>query len=82
VLANDLPPFDPRCGETQGINHGQFYEALVRNLFHKSIAVYRATAFVLGMCLRALSASNDPSQVRECAARACRSFLWVSEVGV
>ncbi len=63
VVANDFSPFDPHCGDTQTLTHGQFYETLSQNLFHKSVQVYRAAAAVLGMCLQTLEVNKDDSLV-------------------
>ena len=62
VLANDLPPFDPHRGDTGSLTHGQFFQALIQNLMHKSVKVYRAAAVVVGMALHLLS-DEDRTQV-------------------
>ncbi|XP_072267337.1 DNA-dependent protein kinase catalytic subunit isoform X2 [Pyxicephalus adspersus] len=49
VVANNFPPFDPKCG----IDYDRYYKALVNNLtFIKYKEVYAAAAEVLGHVLR------------------------------
>ncbi|XP_062426360.1 DNA-dependent protein kinase catalytic subunit [Rhea pennata] len=49
VLANDLPPFDPKCE----IDRGRYFQALTSNMgLLKYKEVYAAAAEVLGLALR------------------------------
>ncbi|XP_049981118.1 DNA-dependent protein kinase catalytic subunit [Alexandromys fortis] len=49
VIANDLPPYDPKCG----IPSTKYFEALVNNMsFVKYKEVYAAAAEVLGLTLQ------------------------------
>uniref|UniRef100_A0A8C9DUV3 DNA-dependent protein kinase catalytic subunit n=1 Tax=Prolemur simus TaxID=1328070 RepID=A0A8C9DUV3_PROSS len=49
VMANDLPPYDPKCG----VESFQYFQALVNNMsFVKYKEVYAAAAEVLGLVLQ------------------------------
>ncbi|KAF4022262.1 hypothetical protein G4228_013963 [Cervus hanglu yarkandensis] len=52
VMANSLPPYDPKCG----VESVRYFEALVSNMsFVRYKEVYAASAEVLGLVLRYLS---------------------------
>ncbi|XP_006204718.2 DNA-dependent protein kinase catalytic subunit isoform X2 [Vicugna pacos] len=56
VMANDLPPYDSRCG----VESTTYFEALVSNMsFVKYKEVYAAAAEVLGLVLRYVSERDE-----------------------
>nr|XP_012645481.1 DNA-dependent protein kinase catalytic subunit isoform X3 [Microcebus murinus] len=56
VMANDLPPYDPKCG----VESFQYFQALVNNMsFVKYKEVYAAAAEVLGLVLQYITERKD-----------------------
>ncbi|XP_023688567.2 DNA-dependent protein kinase catalytic subunit isoform X1 [Paramormyrops kingsleyae] len=58
VLANNLPPYDPKCG----IEHDRYIRSLVNNLsIIRYKEVYSAAAEIIGCMMRYLAEKNEPS---------------------
>uniref|UniRef100_A0A8C3K0K1 DNA-dependent protein kinase catalytic subunit n=1 Tax=Calidris pygmaea TaxID=425635 RepID=A0A8C3K0K1_9CHAR len=60
VLANNLPPFDPKCE----IDRARYFQALTSNMgFLKYKEVYAAAAEVLGLALQYIAKSENVSEL-------------------
>ncbi|XP_068381983.1 DNA-dependent protein kinase catalytic subunit isoform X2 [Eschrichtius robustus] len=63
VMANDLPPYDPKCG----IESVKYFQPLVNNMsFVKYKEVYAAAAEVLGLILRYLTGREKTLEESVC----------------
>ncbi|XP_055968392.1 DNA-dependent protein kinase catalytic subunit [Sorex fumeus] len=78
VMANNLPPYDPKCG----IESIKYFQALVSNMsFVKYKEVYAAAAEVLGLVLRYITEKEHPLEepVRELVEKQLRQHQSTME---
>ncbi|KAI1889250.1 hypothetical protein AGOR_G00177210 [Albula goreensis] len=58
ILANNLPPYDPRCG----IEHDRYFQSLANNLtFTRFKEIYSAASEIMGLCMQYMAEKEKQS---------------------